>query len=240
MKTIILTFLALLAWWPIQAAELSGVPKVVDGDTLAIGAVKVRLEGIDAPETDQVCLNASSARWTCGIDARDQLASHIAGRVISCKSSGHDRYGRTLGTCSVRDEDLNEWMVQQGWALAYVEYSSAYVSAEQLARVQQRGLWQGAFIAPWDWRHRNNQTVILGALNVPFNAQKLLLAPSGTDGAPSPECLIKGNVSQNGERIYHMPDQKFYAKIDMNKNGDRRWFCSRDEAEAAGWRPSLR
>jgi endonuclease YncB( thermonuclease family) len=54
-----------------EAANITGIPTVVDGDTLTIGATKVRLEGIDAPETDQVCLNASGVRWTCGIDARN-------------------------------------------------------------------------------------------------------------------------------------------------------------------------
>jgi hypothetical protein len=131
-------------------------------------------------------------------------------------------------------------MVQQGWALAYVQYSSAYVRSEQVARIEQRGLWKGAFIAPWDWRHRNRQTVILGSRSVPIQAQSVLLAPSGTEGAPSPECLIKGNVNRKGERIYHTPDQKHYADIDMNINNGRRWFCTREEAEAAGWRRSFR
>src|SRR6476659_5677736 len=89
-----------------EAAEFSGVPRVVDGDTLTLGAVRVRLEGIDAPETDQVCLNASATRWTCGIEARDQLASRIAGRVIDCVSSETDRYGRSLATCSIGAENL--------------------------------------------------------------------------------------------------------------------------------------
>lgn len=122
----------------VQAADLTGVPRIVDGDTLAIGATKVRLEGIDAPETDQVCLNAAGIRWACGIEARDQLSSHIAGRVISCVSSGTDRYSRTLATCSLGIENLNDWMVQQGWALAYVQYSSKYVRAEEVARASQR------------------------------------------------------------------------------------------------------
>lgn len=219
-----------------QAADLSGVPRVVDGDTLAIGATKVRLEGIDAPETDQVCLNANGAHWTCGIDARDQLAAHIAGREIRCSSSGVDAYKRTLATCYFGDEDLNAWMVQQGWALAYVQYSSAYRQVEEDARTNQRGLWQGAFIAPWDWRHRNNKTVILGALSVPIDAQKMLLGPSATEGAPSPECTIKGNVSRNGERIFHTQGQKSYAKINMGISSEKRWFCTPEEAEAAGWR----
>src|ERR1019366_1654565 len=88
-----------------QAADLSGVPRIVDGDTLAIGATKVRLEGIDAPETDQVCLNANGDHWTCGIEARDQLAVHIGGREINCSSHGIDAYRRTLATCYFGDED---------------------------------------------------------------------------------------------------------------------------------------
>jgi endonuclease YncB( thermonuclease family) len=165
--------IALTAWLVFSsahAADLTGVPRVVDGNTLAIGSDKVRLQGIDAPETDQICLNANGDHWTCGIEARDQLAVHIGGREIRCSSNGIDAYQRTLGICYFGDEDLNAWMVQEGWALAYVQYSKAYVDAEVDARTQQRGLWQGAFIAPWDWRHRNNKTVILGAFSIPIDA----------------------------------------------------------------------
>ena len=107
MKTIVIAFVAWLTCSLAQAADLSGVPRVVDGDTLAIGATKVRLEGIDAPETDQICLNANGVRWTCGIDARDQLTAHIAGRVVTCSSKGTDVYKRTLAICSLAGEDLN-------------------------------------------------------------------------------------------------------------------------------------
>lgn len=233
---------ALLAWTvcPLAKAEdFSGVPRVVDGDTLTIGTTKIRLEGIDAPETDQACLNAKGARWACGIDARDKLAAHIAGRDIKCSSSATDAYKRSLAVCYLADEDLNAWMVQQGWALAYVKYSSAYRQVEDDARANRRGLWQGALIAPWDWRHRNNKTVILGAFSVPIGAQKMLLGPSATEGAPSAECTIKGNVNRNGERIYHVEGQRFYARIKMDKGGRRRWFCTPEEAEAAGWRRAL-
>jgi endonuclease YncB( thermonuclease family) len=240
MKRLVIAIITCLACWPTQAADFSGVPRIVDGDTLAIGLTKVRLEGIDAPETDQVCINANGVRWTCGIDARDQLVAHVAGREIRCSSNGIGAYRRTLATCYLADEDLNAWMVQQGWALAYVQYSKAYVHAEEDARTQQRGLWQGAFIAPWDWRHKNNKTVILGALSVPIDAQKILLGPSATEGAPSQDCTIKGNISRNGERIYHMENQRFYAKIKMDRGSGRRWFCTPEEAEAAGWRRAVR
>src|SRR5512139_3531307 len=94
--TVTVAFIAWSACSFAHAADLSGVPRVVDGDTLTIGATKVRLEGIDAPETDQICLNENGARWTCGIDARDHLAAHIGGRAINCSSNGTDAYKRTL------------------------------------------------------------------------------------------------------------------------------------------------
>ena len=217
-----------------QAADFTGVPRIVDGDTLAIGTTKVRLEGIDAPETDQVCLNANGIRWTCGIEARDRLTTHIASREVNCISSGVDAYRRTLAICNLAGEDLNAWMVREGWALAYVNYSSVYVHAEEDARTHQRGLWSGAFIAPWDWRHRNKKTVILGALSVPINAQKILLSAVSDAEAPSPECAIKGNINRRGECIYHLPGGHFYGAIKMNRY--KRWFCSEAEAEAAGCR----
>jgi endonuclease YncB( thermonuclease family) len=246
---IALMFLA-LATTGADATERNGTAYVVDGDTLTIGATQIRLHGIDAPETDQICLNASGDRWTCGIEARDRLIVHIAAREISCVSSENDVYGRELAHCSVGGEDLNGWMVRQGWALAYVKYSSAYVAFEDEARTHQRGLWQSAFIAPWDWRHRNIKTVILDALSVPTNAQSLLLPhserPQSNQTAQSPQdtpstaCLIKGNVNENGERIYHMPGQAFYDRVRMDLGHGKRWFCTAEEAEAAGWRRALR
>jgi micrococcal nuclease len=68
----------------------------------------------------------------------------------------------------------------------------------------------------------------------------MLLGPSATEGAPSPECTIKGNISRNGERIYHMPEQQFYASIRMNIDGGKRWFCTPEDAEAAGWRRAVK
>jgi endonuclease YncB( thermonuclease family) len=218
---------------------ISGTARIVDGDTLAIGDIKIRLKGIDAPETDQVCLDANAAKWTCGIAARDQLTAHVNNRPIECTPRGIDGYGRTLAACSVAGEDLNAWMVREGWALAFVRYSTVYEKEEDKARTAQRGLWSGAFIAPWDWRHRDKDTTILGALSVPITAQKQLLEPASALGAPSHECIIKGNVNREGERIYHVPGGVSYAKINMDVPG-KRWFCTEEEAKAAGWRPAKR
>jgi endonuclease YncB( thermonuclease family) len=140
---------AFLAFGDVQAADIiSGVPRIVDGDTIEIGSTKIRLESIDAPETDQACLDAHGVCWQCGIEARDRLASYIGNRSIDCAPNGSDRYGRTLAACSIAGEDLNAWMVRQGWALAFIRYSKKYVADEVTARETKRGMRSGAFIAP--------------------------------------------------------------------------------------------
>jgi endonuclease YncB( thermonuclease family) len=224
------------AW---QQKPFLGIPHIIDGDTLTINGIRIRLEGIDAPETDQVCLDTKGTRWTCGIEARDRLKEYVAGRQVSCVDKGTDRYNRTLAVCSLEGADLNRWLVREGLALAYAQYSRVYSDSEAEARNALRGLWSGAFVAPWDWRHRDKQTIILGTLSVPVNAQAILLAPASVQGAPSAVCTIKGNVNRKGERIYHTPGQRDYASINMIPR-EKRCFCSPEEAEAAGWRRALR
>jgi hypothetical protein len=131
-------------------------------------------------------------------------------------------------------------MVRSGWALSFVRYSHAYDADEAAARDAGAGLWSGSFIAPWDWRHRNKTTIILGRASVPVNAQTILLGAVSASDAPSPECVIKGNVNRKGERIYHLPGQLNYAQINMTKGLGERWFCSEAEADAAGWRRAMR
>jgi endonuclease YncB( thermonuclease family) len=237
-RYVIAVFFALTSF--AAAGELSGIARVVDGDTLVIGERHIRLRAIDAPETDQVCLDASGERWTCGITARDRLAEHIGEHEVSCDDGGTDRYDRTLSICSLAGEDLNRWMVREGLALAYVQYSKAYSADETTARSAQHGLWSGTFIAPWDYRHRTKNTVILGAASIPITAQAKLMAPASSNGAPSFECAIKGNVNRKGQRIYHLPGQLNYAQTTMNKGLGERWFCSEIEADAAGWRKATR
>lgn len=215
---------------------ISGIPTIVDGDTVQIQQTKIRLQGIDAPETDQVCLDPQGKAWACGIAARDRLIQHSAEREWDCDLGDRDRYGRSLGTCFAEGEDVAGWMVHQGWALSFVKYSHSYDRDEGAARDARSGLWQGAFVAPWDWRHRNKQTEILGAASVPANAQSILLGAVSAADAPDPDCVIKGNVNRKGEHIFHLPGQLNYAKINMNKDLGERWFCSEAEAEAAGWR----
>lgn len=238
MRTILCAMIAVLVANRAPAADLiSGVPRIVDGDTIAVGNTKIRLEGIDAPEGDQACLDQKGTKWDCGDAARAHLAEFVGARSVDCVPHGRDDHGRTLATCSLAGENLDARMVRDGWALAYVRFSTAYVREEAEAREAQRGMWSGAFIPPWDWRHHQCE-VVLGALMVPVNAKCLLCGPA--EPTPKPCCDIKANErGKGGECIYHLPGDLAYSRIDMTKPG-RQWFCSRQDAEAAGCRPALR
>jgi endonuclease YncB( thermonuclease family) len=231
-SAILIYFVALLTTSAADAVEtLSGVPRIVDGDTVQIGEAKIRFAGIDAPETDQICLDSNGQKWACGVASRDALVKFSAGRSWDCDVTGIDRYGRSLGKCFVEGDDISAWMVR----LSFARYSHDYDKDEHAARQEQAGLWSGSFIAPWDWRHRNEQTAILGALSVPVSAQKTLLGAVSSEGAPAPDCVIKANLSR-GECVYHRPGDRWYGKMNMSAPGNR-CFYSTVEAEAAGCRP---
>jgi endonuclease YncB( thermonuclease family) len=223
-----------------EAADVTGTPKIREGDQIVIGNSRIRLGGIDAPSVDQLCLNTKGERWTCGVAARDELIKHADNKTWTCHVRSTDRRGRQVARCEVDGEDIQKWMVTSGWALSYVRVSHDYDADEKAARDAKAGMWQGAFIAPWDWRVRNKKTVILGSAKPPPNANAILLASASGSVAPSPDCTIKGNVNSAGECIYHKPTSRWYAQIKMQINKGTRWFCSVDEAEAAGCRETRR
>jgi len=223
-----------------QAADISGVPKIREGDQITIGSSRIRLGGIDAPAVDQLCLDTKGERWTCGVAARDELIHHAADKTWTCHVSQVDRRGRSVARCQVDGEDIQQWMVKNGWALSYTRFSHDYDADEKAAREAKAGMWQGAFIAPWDWRIRNKKTAILGAAKPPESAHAILLASASGPVAPSPDCTIKGNVNSAGECIYHKPTSRWYAQIKMKVSKGTRWFCSVEEAEAAGCRETRR
>jgi endonuclease YncB( thermonuclease family) len=237
----LLTFLLLLLPAIAQAADISGVPKIREGDQVQIGNHRLRLGGIDAPAVDQLCLNTKGERWTCGVAARDELTKRFGGKSWTCQTRAvTDRRGRTVARCHADGEDIQKWLVSNGWALAYTRISRDYEADEKAAREAKAGMWQGAFIAPWDWRVRNKKTTILGAIKPPENARAILLASASGPVAPSPDCTIKGNVNRSGECIFHQPTSRWYAKIEMKITKGTRWFCSVEEAEAAGCRETRR
>lgn len=234
--------LAVLIVQPASLAQattvVEGLARVVDGDTVTIDGRKIRLEGFDAPETDQLCLSASRKSWPCGVEARDHLQEHTAGKVWRCVLNAQDKYGRDLGVCSVEGQDIGQWMVRQGWAMSFTRYSHRYDADQEFASAGLRGLWAGAFIAPWDWRSRSRQTVVLGALEVPVEAQEVLLSSVSEKDTPIAGCVVKGNLNRHGACIYHLPGGRYYAKTRIDADKGERWFCSAEEAEVAGCRRS--
>jgi len=168
------------------------------------------------------------------------LIKHTEGKSWTCRLGQTDRRGRALARCEVDGQDIQKWLVRSGWALAFNRFSHDYDADEKEAREAKAGMWQGAFIAPWDWRIRNKKTPILGAVKVPENAHAILLASASGPIAPSPDCTIKGNVNSSGECIYHQPTSRWYAQIKMQISKGTRWFCSVEEAEAAGCRETRR
>jgi len=237
---LLLAIFAILLPAMAEAADITGTAKVHDGRQVQIGNSRIRLGGIDAPSVDQLCLNTQGERWTCGVAARDELIKHTDGKSWTCHAGQSDRRGRIVARCEVDGEDIQKWMVKSGWALSYVRFSHDYDADEAAAREAKAGMWQGAFIAPWDWRVRNKKTVILGAVKPPETAHAILLASASGSVAPSPDCMIKGNVNRSGECIYHKPTSRWYAQIKMQVSKGTRWFCSVDEAEAAGCRETKR
>lgn len=128
-----------------------GRSAVVDADTIEIQGQRIRLEGIDAPEASQHCTMAGQ-EWACGRKAATALGSWLGDKPVSCAPKGKDRYGRTLARCFVGTDDIQSWLVINGWALAFREHSKDFIAAEEVAKARKVGLWQGEFVAPWDWR----------------------------------------------------------------------------------------
>lgn len=236
-RTVIALAIGIAAIGSAAAETVTGVPRIVDGDTVEIGAEKVRLSGVDAPETDQACLDAKGARFPCGVGARDALEHRYGGKPWRCEGTTRDQSHRLVGRCEVEGADVQAWLVREGWALAFVRYSKAYVDEERAARDTHTGLWAGCFVKPWEYRHQDARTVYEGTV-CPVDAREKL-RPVSAEGAPDPACTLKANLSAKGGCIFHRPGGLSYGTLDMGKSG-RRWFCTEAEAEAAGCRRAMR
>lgn len=198
------------------SAEVSGPARVVDGDTVEIQHVRIRLEGIDAPERAQRCRRAwVPVSWRCGRTATRALKHLVKGHEVRCVSRGFDSYNRMIATCFVDGQDINAAMVRRGHAWAFTKYSQTYVVEESDARRESRGVWRAKNEPPWEYR-----------------AKKW----AASEQTAPEDCPIKGNISANG-RIYHMPWSPWYKHVRVDTRAGERWFCSEADARAAGWRP---
>ncbi|WP_322997541.1 thermonuclease family protein [Castellaniella sp.] len=149
----ILLIASALVTLPAHADDLVGRASVIDGDTLEIHGQRIRLEGIDAPESSQPCTHRETGQnWRCGQRSALWLSDLIGAKPVTCISTGTDRYKRVLAHCSVGGQDVGSEMVRNGWAMAYVRYSTRYEPEEAEARKSGAGIWATDFDPPWDWR----------------------------------------------------------------------------------------
>lgn len=128
----------------------SGRAQVIDGDSIKVDGVEIRLKGIDAPELDQSCTR-DGRDWPCGREAARQLRFFVRGADVSCIGTVFDKHKRLLAHCRQGDREINRWLVEEGWAVSFDDYPGA----ESKARREGRGLWSGRFERPTDWRERN-------------------------------------------------------------------------------------
>ena len=181
-----------------EHADLAGLAKVVDGDTLVINGTRVRLEGIDAPEAGQTCKRRLLGFWACGTEATGALAHLVQDKQVRCEPRGLDKYGRTLGVCFLGQQDVNAWMVRQGYAWAFIKYSTSYVKEEAEAKSLRIGVWQGEATPPWEYRER----------------RWVSAEPQAPQG-----CAIKGNVTAHGKILPHALEP--LVRSDQNESGER-------------------
>jgi len=214
---------------------------VEDGDTIRLGATLFQLQGIDAPERDQVCVDESGAEWACGAEARNALIALIGNRGVTCQDDGSDpHYPETrLGICWVAGESvsLNQRLVREGWALNF-DPKRRFKADQDEAQEHRRGLWKGCFVAPWDLRNwRKSSAKLLGPGCGDVSMTRNRLFPDNI--AMPPGCPIKGKIAVRARAvgyrgIYHLETCRSYG---ATKNPNR-WFCSEEEAKAAGFRKS--
>lgn len=141
---------------PPDPPPVVGRASVIDGDTLEIHGQRIRLWGIDAPESRQTCERGGET-YRCGTEAARALDSWINRRTVKCRARGRaDRYGRVVAMCAVAGHDMGRWLVRQGWALDFRRYSSEeYAGDQEIAVSARRGMHAGTFVEPWLWRSRS-------------------------------------------------------------------------------------
>jgi endonuclease YncB( thermonuclease family) len=138
---------------PSRAADLAGQASVIDGDSIEIHGTNVRLFGIDAPESSQLCRNEDGAHYRCGQIASNALFDFIAKRPVECVDLDTRSWKRVVAVCNVAGTDLADWMVRNGHALDWPQYSKGgYAAAQDEAKRTERGLWSGSFVEPWRYR----------------------------------------------------------------------------------------
>ena len=214
------------------AETVSGrITKHIDGDSFEIGATEIRLFGVDAFEGRQEC-SRGGVPWDCGAAAADKLRELASNRELVCEPRDTDAYGRTVAVCRVGGVDLGAEMVRSGLALAYRRYSTDYVDEEREAQAARRGAWAGEFTSPERDRRSGGDERPARRADGVAAGQAVSASCKGTG--------VKGNISADGDRIYHVPGSTGYAATVIDESKGERWFCTEHDAIDSGWRAPRR
>ena len=161
----LLTFLIFSTLLNSAEKTIQGNAKVIDGDTIKINKIKIRLFGIDAPEKKQICKRpylslgffSLNEDYLCGEFTTVKLKEFIENRlIIECKvNDKKDFFGRHVGVCYKDSININQWLVENGYAVAFIKYSKDYVKFQEIAKKNKAGIWSGKFLMPWEWRKKN-------------------------------------------------------------------------------------
>jgi len=234
-------FILILAGFA-ASQSFAASPIARDGGTIEFTDAIYRLDGIDAPAFDQLCIDDHADSWTCGVDARDQLAGLIGGREVHCDDLGTDpaSKNRHIGVCTVEGEtlSLNQLVVRQGFALDFEPSAQGRFREDQaLAKDDRRGLWKGCFAAPQEFRAGKKDGTLLGGSCRADKDREIREVLFPEHPAMPPGCSIKGKFALRARvtgnvGIYHLQVCRSYPALTKPD----RWFCSEDDAKAAGFR----
>jgi endonuclease YncB( thermonuclease family) len=234
-------FILLLAVFSASQSLAAGA-MVRDGGTIQVAGVTYRLDGIDAPEPDQLCIDEHADVWACGIEARDQLANLIGGRQVRCEDLGLGTTykKRHIGICTVEGESasLNQLLVRQGLALNFEPYARGrFREDETSAKDNRRGLWKGCFVAPQQFRWGRKDGALLGDSCRPDKDREIREVLFPEEPAMPSGCPIKGKFALRARvtgnvGVYHLQACRGYPALTRPD----RWFCSEEDAQAAGFR----
>lgn len=204
----------------INGDHLVKVTRVIDGDTIEIeGGQKVRYIGIDTPET----VHPDKSIQCFGNEASDKNKELVEGKSIRLEKdvSETDKYGRLLRYVYLDSTFVNKFLVEEGYAYSStyppdVKYQETLNAAQQQAQLSKKGLWSSCSTPQ--------------SSSQPF--------PTSVHSTDQSGCIIKGNISSSGEKIYHIPAQNYYDRTIIDESKGERWFCSEEEAISALWRKS--
>ena len=225
MRILALALLSIATTAHAQSAPIVGPAHAADGDSLVINDTRIRLYGIDAPELDQQC-QRNGVNWACGAEAKQALQDMVADRPVTCLPHSTDKHGRVVAICSDQYGEINVAMVELGWATAYSFHTDRYEAAQASAKAARKGIWDGQFTNPRDYR------VTYGIAD-PDYIPPAPVNPKPAKEYASSKCDIKGNQSHRGEWIYYLPGMEYYDETRAEA-----LFCSESAARNAGYRRS--